>query len=228
MKLRIPLIFVLLGLVASCGTTVPTLQSGPNAEVTFDGLVRVDNTRVDAAWIRPGIDLSSYDQLMLVGAGIKYRSVREANRLRYSNASEFPLDQRQRNLIEQSVREVFNEELAKTQRFEIVQQPSENTLTLSGALIDVVSFVPPQRAGGTSYYLSQLGAATLVLELSDSMSGQVLARAVDGRGIDVDFVSEATRVSNRFELERELDAWADVIRNGLESLADTPILPAAE
>ena len=221
-------LLILIGLLISCESTSPTIQSSTNAEVTYDGLVRVDNSVLDAVWIRPGIDLSKYDQLMLVGAGIRYRSVPETNRLRMTNATEFPLDQRQRRLIEESVQKVFREELAKSQRFEIVQQPSSRVLALTGALIDVVSFVPPRRAGRTSYYLSQLGAATLVLELSDSMSGQVLARAIDGRGIDVQFQNPGgvNPVSNRFELEQELDRWADVIRNGLESLASTPILPA--
>lgn len=216
-----------LSILAACNS-VPTLQSGPNAEVTFDGLVRVDNTRLDMVWIRPGIDLSAYDKLTLVGAGIKYRSVREVRRLNLSNDSEFPLDARQRERIEESVREVFGEEMAKIDGFEITMEDGPTTLALTGTLIDVVSFVPPARAGNVDYYLSSLGAATLILELSDSMSGQVLARAADGRSIDVQFVTESSRVSNRFELERELDSWADVIRNGLESLATTPILPAEE
>jgi len=216
-----------LAILAACNS-VPTLQSGPNAEVTFDGLVRVDNTRLDAVWIRPGIDLSAYDKLTLVGAGIKYRSVREVRRLNLSNDSEFPLDARQRERIEESVREVFSEEMAKIDGFEITMEDGPGTLALTGTLIDVVSFVPPARASNVDYYLSSLGAATLILELSDSMSGQVLARAADGRSIDVQFITESNRVSNRFELERELDRWADVIRNGLESLATTPILPAEE
>ncbi len=216
-----------LAILAACNS-VPTLQSGPNAEVTFDGLVRVDNTRLDAVWIRPGIDLSAYDKLTLVGAGIKYRSVREVRRLNLSNDSEFPLDARQRERIEESVREVFSEEMAKIDGFEITMEDGPGTLALTGTLIDVVSFVPPNRLGNVDYYLSSLGAATLILELSDSMSGQVLARAADGRSIDVQFITESNRVSNRFELERELDRWADVIRNGLESLATTPILPAEE
>lgn len=216
-----------LAILAACNS-VPTLQSGPNAEVTFDGLVRVDNTRLDAVWIRPGIDLSAYDKLTLVGAGIKYRSVREVRRLNLSNDSEFPLDARQRERIEESVREVFSEEMAKIDGFEITMEDGPGTLALTGTLIDVVSFVPPDRLGNVDYYLSSLGAATLILELSDSMSGQVLARAADGRSIDVEFVTRSNTVSNRFELERELDRWADVIRNGLESLTTTPILPAEE
>ena len=90
------LLFALLAGMAGCTSAPMTLQSGPDAEITADGLVRVNNTRGDAAWLRPGMDLSGYDRLMLRSAGIRYRSVREANRLRLSNADEFPLDDRQK------------------------------------------------------------------------------------------------------------------------------------
>ena len=99
MKIKNLVLLLLCAVLIACEATIPTLQSGPNAEVTFDGLVRVDNARMDIAWIRPGIDLSGYNQLMLVGAGIKYRSVREVNRLNLSRDSEFPLDARQRERI---------------------------------------------------------------------------------------------------------------------------------
>ena len=120
----------------------------------------------------------------------------------------------------------------------MVQEPGPNTLALEGSLIDVVSYYPPEDTIITSYYLSELGAATLVLELSDSMSGQILARASDRRSVetntfaangtvvDANSLIESNPVTNRFELEIELRQWANTIRNGLEFLLDVPILPA--
>ena len=218
---------IALATLTACNST-PTLQSGPNAEVTFDGLVRVDNTRLDAAWIRPGIDLSSYDSLLLVGAGIDYRSVRDVANLSSAirNADEFPLDERQRTVIEESVREAFEEQMARVDGFRLVREEGPNTLAITGALTDVVSFVPPEPIGRADYYLTQLGEATLIIELSDSMSGQVLARGVDRRAIEPNTIIESNRVTNRAELEIELGRWGIVIRNALESLATTPILPA--
>jgi len=225
MKNSISLISLVL--LSACNTA-PTYQTGPNAEVSFDGLARVNNSRIGAAWIRPGIDLSTYDSLMLVGAGIEYRSVKDRGNLTASRsrADSFPLDARQRADIEATVQEVFAEELGEVEGFRVVQQAGPDTLALTGALIDVVSFVPPQPLGRTDYYLSELGEATLVLELSDSMSGQILARGVDGRRIDSTGIGESSRVNNRFELQNELRRWGTIIRNVLETLATTPILPA--
>ncbi|NKB34869.1 MAG: DUF3313 family protein [Pseudomonadales bacterium] len=225
--MRILYTLIVVGSLAACQST-PTLQSGPDAEIGPEGLVRVDNTSLDVVFLRPGIDLSSYDSIMLVGAGINYRSVREANNLRLANADEFPLDDRQKETIEAAVIEVFEEEMAESNRYRLVLEPGPDTLSLSGALIDVVSYIPPERVGRVSYYLSSLGAATLLLELRDSESGQLLARAADGRTIETDTFVESNRVSNRFELERDLDRWADRVRAALEYVLDTPVLPVAE
>ena len=43
----------------------PTLQTGPDAEVTIDGLVRVDNAVVPVAYRKPDLDLTPYKRFML-------------------------------------------------------------------------------------------------------------------------------------------------------------------
>ena len=226
MKNRYLLLFLLAGSLVACEATTPTFQTGPFAEMSADGLAKVNNSVVSKAWIRPGIDLTGYDKIMLIDAGIRYRSVREVNRLYNSSITEFPLDQSQRDRIETSVREVFNEEMAKFQRLEIVREAGPDTLALTGMLVDVTSFVPPQGAFRADYYLSAIGEATLILELSDSMSDQVLARAADRRVINTSFTGASTSVTNRFDFERELQAWSSIIITNLERLVDTPMLPA--
>ena len=226
---RIAFLIVLTAL-AACQST-PTLQSGAGAQISYDGLVRVDNSRVDSAWVRPDVNFSNYDKLMLVGTGIKYRSVRELNRIYLSNLDGFPLDAEQRESLQTMVRDIFTRGIAESDRFAIVPEPGPETLTVTGSLIDVVSFVPPRQGQVDQIrsIVARLGEATLVLELSDSVSGQVLARATDKRIIESDrgdiLISETI---TRFALESELNRWAGLIRNGLETLADTPLLPAEE
>lgn len=72
------------------------------------------------------------------------------------------------------------EELQKSDRFRIVDKPGPNTLIVSGGLLDVTSQVPPKQVGSSSrIYLSSIGDATLVLEIRDSETNRILARAVD-------------------------------------------------
>ena len=56
---------VAVSLAAGCAGRTPTIQTGPGAETTFDGLVRVDNTTMSKVWVREDINLSAYDKLML-------------------------------------------------------------------------------------------------------------------------------------------------------------------
>ena len=76
----------------------PTMQAGPDAEVTFDGLVRIDNSRMQRAWVKPGIDLSSYTKILPVGAEIQYRSVGHGSgaTAARSGQSEFPMTDEQK------------------------------------------------------------------------------------------------------------------------------------
>ena len=75
-------------IVVGCSSAPPpTIQSGPEAELSFDGLHKVDNSQADMAWARPDFDLSGYTKLMPVNGGIEYaeavnqgRTTRDRNR----------------------------------------------------------------------------------------------------------------------------------------------------
>ena len=70
-------------------TSEPTIQTGPNAETTFDGLVRIDNARFAAAWIDPDIDLTQYDKILPGGAEFQFRHVQKtAGRMTATRANE--------------------------------------------------------------------------------------------------------------------------------------------
>ena len=214
---KILLILLTLGLFA-CESTPPSLRSGPGTE-TFDGLVRVDNAKLRIVWAKPGIDLKGYSKIMLVDGGIRYRTVK--NRPRGSNQSEFPLTESQKEKVRANVRAVFTDELIKMQHFELTDEPGPDTLKLTGMLIDVVSKVPPEKTGRVEYLLTEIGQATLILELSDSESDEVLARAADRQSIGSEFMMRSNPVTNRSELRQEIRKWGVILRNGLDSLYET-------
>ena len=101
-------------LIAACSSTEPTMQTGPDAEVSFDGLHRVDHASMAMVWVRPGLDLSGYNKIRLIGAGIEYRAVKPLTGTTMANSSrsEFPLDENQKALFQKTVGEVFQEELS--------------------------------------------------------------------------------------------------------------------
>ena len=76
MTTRICLVLLSVLAIAACSSsTAPALQSGEDAEVTFDGLIRVDNTIMDSVWAQPGIDLRGVSKVIFVPVGISYRDV---------------------------------------------------------------------------------------------------------------------------------------------------------
>jgi len=217
MKYLLSLVSIVL--LIGCATTEPSIQTGSDAEISFDGLHRVDNSRVDYAWVKPGLDLSGYNKLRLVGAGIQYRSVKPVSRTRMnSSRGEFPMNEEQKARLEALVQEVFLEELGKSKHFTLVSTEGADVLEVKGALLDVVSAVPPQAIGRTDYYLSRIGEATLVLEFRDSQSEEILARTIDRRGIDPVFAQKSTRAFNTSEVRREIRRWATQLTNSLDAL----------
>jgi hypothetical protein len=210
-------------LSVACTATAPTIQTGPDAEVSFDGLHKVDNSQADMAWAKPDFDISSYTKIMLVGEGIEYAPAKNRSRtsIERSRSGPYFIDDDARARFEQLVRDTFVEEIQKIEHFELVTEAGPDVLMVRGALIDVVSYVPqdPMRqAGRSSVYLSSVGEATLVLELRDSETSAILARSIDRRAAEQagGMMFESNRVTNAAEVRRLVRFWARRLREGLD------------
>jgi hypothetical protein len=209
--------------VVGCTTAPPALQTGPDAERTFDGLVRVDNSRFGEAWADPEVDFSQYNKVMPGGARFEFRAVsKTAGRSSMSRGTqnEFWISDAKREQLSDTVSEIFNEELSKAQGWEATAEVGPDVLLIRGALLDIASFVPPEMMGRGEIYLSSVGQATLVLEGMDSMSGEVIFRAVDRRSIEPagDTMIRASTVTTWAEVRRTARRWATTLRDGLESI----------
>ncbi len=210
------------GCLAACASGPPEIAQGPDVETTFDGLVEVRNSRADQAWARPGIDLSGYSKVMLVNAGIEYRPAKATGTASARRSqTEFPVPEEARQRFRALVDETFAEELARSERFEVVTEPGEDVLLIRGALLDVVSFVPPETVGRSDVYLDAVGEVTLVLEIRDSLSNAVLARAVDRRSAERvgGNLQKSNRVTNTAEVRRLIRYWARLLRTRLDEVA---------
>ena len=79
------------------------------------------------------------------------------------------------------VSQIFEEEVAKSKSFTIVDQPRPNVMILRGGLLDIISHVPPDQMGRGEIFLSSVGEATLVLEAVDSLTGEIIYCAAEKR-----------------------------------------------
>ena len=70
-------ILALAALTVGCATPEPTIQQGPDAEKTFDGLVKIDNGRFKDSWADPDVDFSRYNKIMVGKAVFEFRAVKD-------------------------------------------------------------------------------------------------------------------------------------------------------
>jgi hypothetical protein len=201
----------------------PRVQTGPDAEVTADGLTRVDRSVMDMVWVKADLDLSKYDKLMLAGAEIQYRLVDDKGghyRPGRDDDTEFPISEEGRAMLKEVVAEEFREALAKSKRYELTNMAGPGTLLLVGTLIDVVSKTPPDDAPGRyDIYLSEVGEATLIIELRDSITHEILARAADRRAAEsMPGAINANTVTVWSEVRRLAASWALQLRKRLDEV----------
>ena len=208
----------------ACTTAPPTIQTGPDAELSFDGLHKVDNSQADVAWARPDFDISGYTKIWPVGAGVEYRQVKNRGRTSIDRTRGGPyfIDDKSRAQFEELVGTVFKEELEKIEKYELVDGPGPDVLMVRGGLLDVTSYVPPDPVGGRSVvFLSSVGEATLVLELRDSETGTILARSIDRRAAETigGTFTRSNSVTNSAEARRLIRFWATRLREGLDGFS---------
>ena len=209
-------------LVAACASQEPTVQTGANAETSFDGLVRIDHSRFAVAWIDPEVDLTQYNKIIPGGAEFEFRNVSRTSAMqaRRANENEFWISDANRQRLIDTVSDTFTEELQNSKHFTLAEERAADTLIISGALHDIVSNVPPDDVGRSEIWLRTLGEATLIIELRDSLSNAVIYRAVERRAVQNPGgqMMRSNTATNWAEVRRWARRWAVRLREGLDSI----------
>ena len=227
--MRVKAFLILAVTLAGCSSAPPTIETGPEAEVTFDGLHKVDNARFEQAWADPDIDYSVYNKILPGEATFEFRAVKKSTsaplQRTSSSQTEYWIDDEDKQKLIEEVTAIFREELAKSTRFTITDQAGPDVLILRGGLHDIVSLVPPDMVGRGDIYLSSVGEATLVIEAVDSLSGETIFRAVERRSAErpggsgsPGSMMVSNTVTTWAEVRRLARRWATTLREGLDSI----------
>ena len=220
--MRVAITLVAASLLFGCAGE-PTIEQGPDVQLTFDGLAPIKNSRFSNAWIDPDVDLAQYNKIIPAKAEFEFRAVKKTPRVSSirpaSSSSEFWISEETREKLIDTVTGIFREELAGSKHFTITEERGPDALILVGGLMDIVSRVPPELTGSGEIYLASVGEATLVLELRDSMSGETVYRAIDRRKIERrgDAI-QANVVTTWAEVRRWARRWAVRLVDGLDSV----------
>jgi hypothetical protein len=188
---------------------------GAFASVNFEGLQEVQVRTLDHAQVRPDVVFTVYRGVYLDRVEIAYRTP-DREQL------EFPLDDEQKAKFQATLKQAFVSELVGLQNLEFVQRPDRDVMRLSVRVQDVAATVPPRSGGNVgraAMALQAVGEATLVIELFDSQSGEILARAVDKRAIEGAAIAKDGGVITRWEgVEKLCQRWASTMRMRIDSL----------
>jgi hypothetical protein len=194
---------------------VPILGSAEEEEqvVSFDGLVAIEESNVHIAYIDPNADFSVFQRVAILDPHVAFRSNwrRDVNRSRSRNVRASDVE-RIKEDVAGIFKDVFTEQL-EAAGFEVVNYADEDVLILRPAILDLDITAPDTRSAGRSRtYTAGSGAATLYLELFDSLSGAIIGRAIDRRaGRSGTFATVSNRVTNRADARREFRVWADML-----------------
>jgi hypothetical protein len=191
-----------------------------SATASHDGLVRSERPqRFQAVWLRPGADLRGYSKLLVLPPEIHTASPSHAPR-----EQRHALGEHQRARLEGAMRDVFEEEILEKGGWQLTSEPGPDVLIARAALIDVEVHVPDRRSTGRSAtFVSSFGEATLVVEIFDSQSRQILARIADRRSAQpAGRRLQRVDVSVLPDVRRELRRWATRVRDALDLARTTP------
>ena len=218
-------LMVVIALVAAgCATST---QPAPD----LDGLVLRPSKGLDAVYLRPGINFKAYGNIVLQPVQVTFDKDWDPN------SSERDVSRR---LSEQDIHKIKDEMAAEFRRifieelqsggYPIVDRAGADSLLTTASLTDVYINAPDTLAPGRSRtYTMESGRMTLVMDLHDGATGQLIGRIVD-REIGDNFgrLEVTNIVTNSADFRRAVADWAERLRKGLDLLRSDAVRPTGE
>lgn len=185
-----------------------------SSTVNYEGLADVRKPYFDVAQIRPETVFSAYD-------GVIVNAPELAFRMPDRSQEQFPLDENQKRRFESALAEAFSLEFSNLRNLDLKDQPGPSVLELTVRIENITATVPSGQGTRLGFALAAVGEATLVLELRDSQSQQILARGVDTRAVQGAALGQDGGVVTRWEdVEKLCSRWASMTRSRLDVLVD--------
>jgi len=204
-------ILVLALSVLGCAAERPVVIS---SVVNYEGLAEVKRPNFDVAQVRPDTRFSAYDGLIISAPELAFQTPDRSQK-------QFPLDESQKQRFKVVLAEAFAQEFSNLQNLDVEDQPGPNVLELTVRVENITATVPSGQRTQIGFALTAVGEATLVLELRDSQSQQILARGVDTRAIEGAALGQDGGVVTRWEgVEKLCSRWASLTRSRLDALID--------
>jgi len=203
---------------ALTGSLAATLQDA-NAAMSRDGLEPIQIKNLDLAYARPGSTLAPYKRVRLDPVAVEFH--RQWNPER--TGSRLKLTSQDKENIRVAVAEIVQDEFAKEMQrggaYPVTSDAGNDVLVIKPRIVNVYLNAPDAgNSARTRTFVSTAGEMTLVAELSDSASGQVLTRVADRReATTTGFrLGRVNGFVNENEAREIASQWARILRRTLD------------
>jgi hypothetical protein len=190
-------------------------------EITVDGLHRVPDSRLAVVYAEPGATLSQYQRVKLLDAYVAFKKNWERNQ-RATSANPLRIKssdvEKIKNTLAAEFQTVFTKSLEDA-GYEITDESAEDVMVVRPAIINLDVNAPDTLSAGRSRtYTSSAGEMTLYIELYDSVSGDIIAKALDRKSdrANAGFYTWSNSVTNKAAADRILKGWAKILVDALD------------
>jgi hypothetical protein len=201
-------------LIALAATLAPAYADDAATDPEYPNLKLVADSDVATAYMDPEADFSRYGRVLLLEPLVEFRK----NWLRDQNSTRTrKLKTSDAERIQADVARLFDEVFAErvlAAGYQLATEPANDVLLLRPAIINLDVIAPDEKVAGRAWTFSAAtGAATLYIELYDSVSSEILGRAIDRKSArrPGNRFTMANSVSNSAEGRRMLGKWADIL-----------------
>lgn len=187
-------------------------------DITEDGLHRVSDSKLAIVYAEPGADLSQYKRVKMTDVYVAFKKNWERDQRRSAatllKVTSKDVENIKANLAKE-FHTVFVETLAES-GYDVVDESADDVLLIRPAIINLdVNAPDTPRAARTTTYANTAGEMTMYIELYDSVTGDLIAKALDRQIDNPGYYTWANSVTNRRAADRILKGWASILVGAL-------------
>ena len=186
--------------------------------MSYDGLQKINVKGIDLAYARPGATLAGYNRLKLEPIDVAFR--KDWNPTMTGSRIKLSSEEREniRTAVAKIVYEEFVKELQSKSSYKVVDEVGPDVLRVKVKIVNLYVNAPDTGTAGISrQYTISAGEMTLLAELYDSETGEVLARVIDrSEGRRTAGLSFTDSVTNIDQARSTAAGWARILRSALD------------
>ena len=220
MNNRLGLLICLVLVLGSIPFAAAASEAKP--EVTGEDLEPVKRSKLESAYVKPGVDWSQYGKILVAQLDVSNVEVVQppaSASIQRQRQVEFVLNEVDRSLLQGLYAQKMQKRVFDDGGYTQANLPGPDTLMIRIAVVQIAPTAPKDdresRGVNSTMYTEGPGSVSIKGILQDGESGELLAYFTDTRG-GTPFWGRNDRFRNRRELGNIFDSWAKLFVKQLD------------